>query len=463
MKNWYILSLFLISGMVPLCAQKYDWKICLEEGKMAEENGNYFEAGLLFRQAYEYKSGKKDLLFFAGNAFFNARAYRDAAKAFESIHKKEKKYPLIGLKYARSLKQMGDYATAMEALKGFAESYDGPRSELAGRIIKVDIEGCEMALDTIIHPDFNFFKIGNLHAPLNTTADEINPCPFSDSIFFWISSSYKNGSIITAKGNPSIDSNLLKPFFLPPSENKYIGSFAASEDRKRIYFSKCTTYLDELGLAKESCSLFVTYAQDSSWSFPLELNDRINARGACSTYPFVYTKDQTEFLFFASDRRGTAGGLDIWYASRPLIDGNFEFSVPKNCGRSINSRGDEVTPWIRLEDSTLFFSSNAHPGLGGYDVFYAIKEDNNKWAEPVNLGSTVNSSANDYFYSEPESGKAYLVANRVSSEDPSPKRDYDIFLLENKSPLNQMKMTEPRVDNNNNGNVESNTNEATDN
>lgn len=442
MKNWYLLCLVFTVVSPELTAQKFDWKICREEAIIAEEAGDYFLAGLLFRQALDYRGGGNDLYHQAGNAFFNARAYQDAALAYQPIRKKEKKYPLIGLKYARALKQTGNYEGAREALQAFADSYKGPRADLALRIVKIDLEGCKMGMDTFLNPDFAYFELHPRLQAYNGPTDDFNPTVLPDSRLYWITEAEHKGQIITHKGNPSLDSNRIPAPFLLETENNYIGSFCPSSDGQRVYFSRCTKYLDELGLAKESCTLFVTYSLDTTWSMPIELDERINAKGASSNYPFVVTGKDQEWLYFSSDRRGTAGGLDIWYASRPLNPGIFEFSVPQNCGRTINSRGDEVTPWIRSGDSTLFFSSNAHAGFGGFDIFFSTKKENNTWEEPVNLGFPINSSANELYFSEPQKDFVFLVANRTQEVPPSPKRDYDMLLYKNNPPAFRTKVIE---------------------
>lgn len=74
-------------------------------------------------------------------------------------------------------------------------------------------------------------------------------------------------------------------------------------------------------------------------------------------------------MFFASDRDGGFGGTDIWYTVQ-LSTG--EWSPPINCGDSINTACDEVTPFITDNGEKLYFASKGHDNVGGFDIFQAI-------------------------------------------------------------------------------------------
>lgn len=99
-------------------------------------------------------------------------------------------------------------------------------------------------------------------------------------------------------------------------------------------------------------------------------------------------------LYFASDMPGGQGGMDLWYCVKTLPDGRW--TAPVNMGTLINTPGNEVFPTIDAT-GTFYFSSNAHPGMGGLDIFYT-KRVNGKWTAPQNMRSPINSSADDYSY-----------------------------------------------------------------
>ena len=78
-------------------------------------------------------------------------------------------------------------------------------------------------------------------------------------------------------------------------------------------------------------------------------------------------------IFFSARMQGGYGGADIWYVEKE--EGGW--SKPKNMGPAINSKGDELFPFMRA-DGTLYYSSTKHPTMGGLDIFIAIKDENGK-------------------------------------------------------------------------------------
>jgi tetratricopeptide (TPR) repeat protein len=126
--------------------------------------------------------------------------------------------------------------------------------------------------------------------------------------------------------------------------------------------------------------------------------------------PFPYNNGSTGFpalspdgntIYFTSNRSGGYGGFDIYQSDKR---GNF-WGEPKNLGPTVNSQGDEITPFF--DGTSLFFSSDWHFGFGGYDIFKV--QGNNI----VNLGTGVNSSGDDFnFIFDPSVSTGFFVSNR---------------------------------------------------
>ena len=130
-----------------------------------------------------------------------------------------------------------------------------------------------------------------------------------------------------------------------------------------------------------------------------------------STQPQVVDRDGREMLLFVSDRPGGEGGMDVWQAR--LENGRAVEPMP--LGAPVNSPGNERTPWYDAATGTLWFSSDFHPGMGGYDLFRSTYADD-VFGEPVHAGVPLNSPANDlYFALEPDGRTGWLTSNRVGS------------------------------------------------
>lgn len=101
-------------------------------------------------------------------------------------------------------------------------------------------------------------------------------------------------------------------------------------------------------------------------------------------------------IYFTSLRRGGEGGLDIWYSDR---DEDGKWQKPVNAGPEINTPFHEEMPYVIRNGNALYFSSEAHTNVGGFDVFYTSKdEQNQKWTSPVNLGYPFSTAGNDMGY-----------------------------------------------------------------
>ncbi len=101
------------------------------------------------------------------------------------------------------------------------------------------------------------------------------------------------------------------------------------------------------------------------------------------------------YLYFVSDMPGGMGGKDIWRATLKKRGGTMEVEAIKNMGTEINTPGDEMFPYVR-NDTTLYFSSNGHPGMGGLDLFVAVRPTYGQRWEVQNMGSPMNSPADDF-------------------------------------------------------------------
>ncbi|MFB9271177.1 MULTISPECIES: OmpA family protein [Flavobacteriaceae] len=119
-------------------------------------------------------------------------------------------------------------------------------------------------------------------------------------------------------------------------------------------------------------------------------------------------------LYFASDMPGGIGGTDI-YVSDVLEDGTI--GKPINLGNVINTEGNEAFPFIYNDEDLLYFSSDGHVGLGLMDVFAAVKDENNKIVNVINLGEPINSKKDDFAYNLSKDGfKGFISSNRKGGE-----------------------------------------------
>lgn len=189
------------------------------------------------------------------------------------------------------------------------------------------------------------------------------------------------------------------------NSRKYFNSnFCFNEQRDWLIFSRCS----RVGDGELHCHLWESRLDKRGWAKPRKLPEEINLEGYSSLQPFLLTVDDHNVLYFVSNRPNGFGGLDIWYA----ICKEGKYNPPVNLGATINTDGNEVTPFFDTETSTLYFSSDEHIGIGDYDIFYSMGSLS-QWDEVSNMGVPFNSAYNDFYFAPDQGGKSgYFSSNR---------------------------------------------------
>ena len=165
-------------------------------------------------------------------------------------------------------------------------------------------------------------------------------------------------------------------------------SAVITKDGKTIYFTRNNFTNNKFKKSKSGINFLKIYKSEKdgngNWKKPVELP--FNSDDYSCAHPVLNQAEDK--LYFASNMPGTKGKSDIFEVE---IKSNGELGEPINLGSKVNTSGRESFPYTS-KNGLLFFSSNGHPGLGGYDVFVTELDDLN---EPVNVGRPINSPKDD--------------------------------------------------------------------
>ena len=185
------------------------------------------------------------------------------------------------------------------------------------------------------------------------------------------------------------------------------GSPCISADGNTIIFSRCHTP-DGMG----DCDLYVSRRIDGKyWSEPENLGANINSPVWDSHPSFSLTEDT---LFFASDRAGGFGGIDIYYSAKDNL-GNW--GAAKNIGPVVNTRKNEVSPFMHHKHNVLYFSSDGQIlNYGDFDIYKAYWKEE-AWTEPKNIGPLVNGEGREFYFAiDSKSNKIYYAKSEPGNE-----------------------------------------------
>ncbi len=123
-----------------------------------------------------------------------------------------------------------------------------------------------------------------------------------------------------------------------------------------------------------------------------------------------------ETMLLSAERDDTYGKRDIYVSFKR---GNGIWSAPQNLGPTLNSTGEDESPFLALDGKTLYFSSDGYSGYGGTDIYVSTKLDDNwtNWSEPLNMGKSINKEGDDEYFSIPFTGKQLYFTRGEKGED----------------------------------------------
>lgn len=414
-----ILILFVCFSFFSLKINAQKIKQLLKQGIEANGNKDYSSAAQIYNQVIIIDSSKIEYqLLFADASRLNYDN-ETALRWYQKIYKKDngKVYKEVPFYIATLLKNTGKYK---EAKKYFDKYYKknrtakDPIKKQMGLKAKQEIEACDLAQILIKNPVEA--KVLHLDSAVNSKVSEYAPIEVDTVLYF---SSLRDKSKTDDRGvgfnklytSNKINNKRQKATELDSLFNKegiHNANTCFNDDFTKVFVTRCQA----LNMSQFTCDIYESNYVNNKWTELKKLPSPININGNNTTQPNIGKINNKEVLFFASNRAGGEGGMDIWYSS---LNANGFYEIPVNAGKKINTIEDEITPFYVKEINTLYFSSTWHKGLGNFDIFKS-EFKNNEFSEPKNLGYPINSSYNDIYYSvNSKKDRAYISSNRIGS------------------------------------------------
>ncbi len=309
----------------------------------------------------------------------------------------------------------GDYPNSKSNYDKFL-SYSNVRVQTK-KLAEKRKASCEFAINSIQNPvPFNPINIG---PNINTHLDEYWPSLSADENTLVITSNIPKDSLSEqvlynrqedffishrdSDGKWELKQSMGKPINTPFNE----GAQSITSDGKKMYYTVCR------GVCNIFCS---TLTSDGTWSSPARLST-INSSKFSNKQPSISPDGRT--LYFVSNRPEGFGSYDIW---RSNLNDDGIWSAPENLGDTINTEGNEQSPFIHFDNQTLYFASDGHTGMGGLDLFVSKLKPEGTWSIPKNLGYPINTYRDeDGLVVNAQGTTAYYSSDRV------PENGRDIY------------------------------------
>ena len=172
----------------------------------------------------------------------------------------------------------------------------------------------------------------------------------------------------------------------------------------------------------QNCDLYYTTYEYGVWNGIRPMPEGINRPESWESQPSI--SPNGDILYFTSDRKGGYGGLDLYRSTK---DANGNWGVPENLGAAVNTKKNEKSPFIHPDSESLYFASDGHPGMGGYDLFkIQIAQGSAQWGKPMNLGYPINTGSDEIGMMVTLDGqKAYFASNKINQSN-----GWDIYFFD---------------------------------
>lgn len=439
MRILHLLFVALVLFTAGLRSQNQSFSGYIEAADKAANRDDHYNAFRLYAIAAEddwqddnaYKDRIGEVYYKTGTAAYRASAYSEAEKYLVKLESDPMvdKYPLTKYFLGQSVFRQGRYDQAVAYFQQFL--VDQPRAPEAYRSTALaKINDADWAIDAMTRAED--IVLTHLPAGLNTSNSDIMYVRGPKGTRYYTSNDFEFkadsltpkrmlSKILRQTGESSGEP--LPALINLPGKNVAHTTF--NQAQTRVYYSVC----DFRNYDEMICDVYqADITADGTWKNPVKTS--INQTGYSTTQPslgFDATQGR-EYLYFASDRPGGQGGLDL-YRATVAADGTI--GSPENL-ESVNSAGDDAAPFWYGPRQTLYFATNGRFTFGGLDIYKSFLIDG-RFRRPVNLGAPVNSSADEAYYTRFDDPDQAYVSSRRPDEEAifySSDRDvccYDIY------------------------------------
>lgn len=382
-------TILFASTIIILLVSSCGGMMKIRDGNTAFELKKYSLAIELLSEEYEntrFRDVKAEKAFLLAESYSRIGNYPSASNWYQEAFRLGKgSRALEG--YARTLKNLEDYDRAAEVYLQLIENYGSlDEWESSLRISRAASQWMKEADDLPIRfTEADFNSPASDYAPVfydeNTivfSSDRFHPSGKGDT-YSWTGRGFFNYFTYDKKLN-----TFSETFdFLNSEANE--GTLSFTEDRNQVFFTRCKS----MGEGDDGyCRLWFSERINGLWSEP----EKLPFQQQEGNYAHPAVDASGEMLIFSFRAKGDPLGYDLYvsYKRGP------EWIEPMRLQGNVNTRGNELFPF--LQNDTLYFSSDGHPGLGGLDIFRAEMQADGSWGEVFNLMPPFNSGADDFGY-----------------------------------------------------------------
>jgi outer membrane protein OmpA-like peptidoglycan-associated protein len=373
-----------------------------EAGLSALNKNDIQKAIQLFTLAATKDSQYVDPTIALFQVYHDQKDFQKASQYFFQIKKIDSAAAVPFLvKQGIALASLGQYHAAYKLLEPYFSNNSLPTylKDKATALYTV----CQFAIRQNMAPEISIHNMGD---SINSSASEYFPTvSIQDSLFLFMRRLNLSREDFYASNMGANGFSAAIPLSDTLNFAAKKGSMSLSTDLQTLYYA--ADYAEQ-GYGRYD--IYKVERRTWGWSKPKNLGQRINS-DYWDSAPSIAPDGNS--IYFASNRPDGFGGIDIYVALKNE-KGYWEEAI--NLGPSINTKGDDQTPFIHADNQSLYFSSNGRPGFGGSDIYMARKKIDGSWTTPINLGYPINTYDNEGSIAVASNGAtAYIASDRSDS------------------------------------------------
>ena len=386
----------IVLGQTKQAAESY------EAGLSALNNNDVQKAIQLFKLAASKDSQYADPTIALFQVYHDQKNFQSAIDYFNEIKKRDSAASMPFLvKQGVALASLGRYDAAYELMTPYFQNNSWPNylKEKANEFYAI----CQFAMSQKTAPEISIQNMGD---SINSPASEYFPAvSIQDSLFLFMRrlNLSREDFYTSSMGVHGFSAAMPLSDTLNFAAKK--GSMSLSADLQTLYYA--ADYAEQ-GYGRYD--IYKVQRNPWGWSKPKNLGQQINS-DFWDSAPSIAPDGNS--IYFASNRPEGYGGIDIYVAYKNE-KGYWEEAI--NLGPTINTKGDDQTPFIHADNQSLYFSSNGRLGFGGSDIYVARKKIDGSWTTPINLGYPINTYDNEGSIAVASNGTtAYIASDRSDS------------------------------------------------
>ncbi|HSH51917.1 MAG TPA: OmpA family protein, partial [Bacteroidales bacterium] len=371
--------------------------------------GTYPKALEHYLRAYKYNSDCAKLNYKIGVCYLSTNEFYKATEFLEKSYlKNENVTDDIHFMLARAYHLNLNFDQAIDNYKAYYSSFSVKELEYIDVNIDKYIKECKYGKELVNNPVRVI--INNLGSRVNSEYDDYNPVlhPSQDLLYFTSRRETEKNKRL------DIDNKFIENIFFSDQAGelwkkpKLLENKLESKNNESVLlFSKDGNEIYLYNGKKNGGEILVSELKNDKWKSPKTLKGNISSKHKETT--IALSPDEKEVIF-VSNQEGTIGGMDLFYSK---LDEKEKWSEPINLGAAINTPFDEEGVYWHPNEDKVYFSSQGHNSMGGFDVFVMERDVDKMWSNPENLGYPINTPNDDLFLKMDENNKqAYYSSIR---------------------------------------------------